>query len=257
MDGLLESVRIIGVHRTIGFVQQGTFPVPLVDVAERPAVAVKIGETCVGQLRVEIGKIGQKLGVGPFAALGGRLRVGFTDLLPLLGSKPTWLVRVHVASIRFVVPPHGSIICVHHARTGVNVADHALARGDGTGEPMTDRVAGFLALPSDHRIVGARVTPVAVGRPGARVGGVAVVGVYHVAGGAAAGAKIPRVVVGSHEGEQRVHQSGFLESEPNRIGAVQGTQSPVGKPSGRPSRLLQGVRIADLQRLPSTPLENP
>ena len=84
---------------------------------------------------------------------------------------------------------------------GVDVAGHALAGGDGLGEGVLERVAALRL--ADGGVGADAVAGVAVGGDLRGVGGVAIVGIEDVAGGAAAGAVVARMVVGAGEREQR------------------------------------------------------
>ena len=76
----------------------------------------------------------------------------------------------------------------------------------------------------------------------------AVVGVDDVAGGAAAGAVVARVVVGAEELEHRVEQARLLDAEEHGVGAVQRAEAAVAEQalSGLPG-LFDRVGNADLE----------
>ena len=62
---------------------------------------------------------------------------------------------------------------------------------------------------------------------GTRVSRIAIVGVDDVAGGAAAGTVIARMIVGAWQGKDRIEQAGFLEAEENRVGAQFGAEAAI------------------------------
>src|SRR5258706_6555050 len=51
----------------------------------------------------------------------------------------------HVLAIHFVVPPRIAEVSGDHVRSRMNMADHALARRNGTRELMPNGMAGFVA----------------------------------------------------------------------------------------------------------------
>src|SRR5260221_1671100 len=51
----------------------------------------------------------------------------------------------HVLAIHFVVPPGIAEVSGDHVRSRMNMADHALARRNGTRELMPNGMAGFVA----------------------------------------------------------------------------------------------------------------
>ena len=74
------------------------------------------------------------------------------------------------------------------------MADHALAGRNGLGELVLERVPHFLL--GDRGVFALRLTAVAEQGIRAGVKRVTIIGVHHMAGGTAAGAKIAGVVVG-------------------------------------------------------------
>ena len=107
----------------------------------------------------------------------------------------------------------------------MNVADHALAGGNGAREAVLDGVAFLVLL--DGGVGGGAVAQVAARGVGAGVRGVAIVGVDHVAGGAAGDAVIAGLVVGAEEVEQRVEQAGALQALEDGVGAGEGAEAAI------------------------------
>ena len=62
-------------------------------------------------------------------------------------------------------------------------------------------------------------------RPGVR--GIAIVGVDHVAGGAAGGAIVAGLIVGAEEVEQRIEQARALQALEDGVGAGQGAEAAI------------------------------
>ena len=78
------------------------------------------------------------------------VRVADSNIMNLLLGGVFLLRRIHRFAIRLVVPPGIAKVSGDHIRTGVHVADHALAGGGGPDELVVDRVAGLVL--GDHRI---------------------------------------------------------------------------------------------------------
>ena len=148
-------------------VEQVALAVVLEDGAVGPAVAVKVGELRLLGAVVEIGEVGEKLGIGEPVLRGRLVRIGELAVDHLLGGRIPLLPRVDEVAVGLLVPPHVADVAVHHRRAGMDVADDALAGGDAVagGEFMADRMA---ALPlGDRRILRKAAAPVAEGRVGA------------------------------------------------------------------------------------------
>ena len=118
------------------------FAIVLEDGTENPAVAVEIGELRGFQFRIEFGtaEIFEKFLIAPQAPGGGSFWVSQEGLIALLFRRIALLRRIHFVAVQFVVPPGEPEISGEHIRAGMNVADHALARWDGTRENMLDRM---------------------------------------------------------------------------------------------------------------------
>src|SRR5919201_236135 len=80
-----------------------------------------------------------------------------------------------------------------------------------------------------------------------RVGRVAVIGIDDVAGRAAGGAKIARLVVRAEEGEQRIEQPRLLQAEEDRVRAQPRAQAPIAQLDFGLARQLIRVRAADVR----------
>src|SRR5947209_6459321 len=77
--------------------------------------------------------------------------------------------------------------------------------------------------------------------------GLAVVGVDHVTGGAAAGAEVAGLVVGAEEVKRRVEEARLDQADEHRVGAVLGAEAADAEArQERPARIDVDVRDADL-----------
>ena len=222
-----------------------------------PPVAMEIGKLRVLRAVVEIGEVGEKLRIGEPVLRRRLVRIGKRDVDHLLRGRIALLVWVDQIAVRFLVPPHVADVAVHHRRAGVDVADDALARGDSApgGEAVLDRMA---ALPArDHRIdreALAAVSELRI-RPGMDRG--AIVGVDHMAAGAAARAVVAGMVVGAEEVERRIEEARLREAHEHRIGPVLRSQAPRSQPGPRPPRLLEALGVAGVGSEPPAALEDP
>ena len=136
----------------------------------------------------------------------------------------------------------------------MNVAYDALAGGNAHRKFVLDRVAGLVA---GNRGVGLEREPsiaICGVRPG--VDARPVVGVDHVARGAAAGAVVARMIVGPQEVQRRVEQPGFLKTDEHGIGAVLGSQAASAQAGAGLAGLVERVRNADLWRVAPAALED-
>src|SRR5207237_8723086 len=89
---------------------------------------------CVRELGVQVGDVGEELGIGPLAAHRRALGVAVLDLGHLARGGAPLRLRVHERAVRLVVPPGVAVIAVGDRRARVVMADHALARGNRAGE---------------------------------------------------------------------------------------------------------------------------
>ena len=92
----------------------------------------------------------------------------------------------------------------------MDVADYALAGGNRAREAVLDRVALFIL--GDGGVGGGAVAEVSGGGIVAGVGGVAIIRIDDMAGGATGAAIITGLIVGAEEVEQRVEQAGALQA---------------------------------------------
>ena len=245
MDRLPEAVGIVEGDDPVPGVEEVALAVLLVDGAEDPAVAVVVGELGVLEGGVELRDPGQELRLGPQSAHGRALGVAVEAGPPLGLGRVALLLGPQRLAVRLVVPHRVAEIGVDERVRLVHVAGHALAGRHRPGEAVAH---GMARLGSGDRRVGRGALPqVAEGGPGTRVGRVAVVGVDHVAGRAAAGAVIPRVVVGPQERQVGIVEPRLVEVDQRRADAQAGARSAVGEADVRPARLLQGVGIADVR----------
>ncbi len=137
----------------------------------------------------------------------------------------------------------------------MDVADDTLTGRDSHSEPVPDRVARLIAR--DHGVSLSAQSLVAEGGVRAGVDRRSVVGVDHVAGGAAAGSIVAGMVVGPEEVERRVEQAGLLQADEDRVGAVAGPQSAGAQPGAGLAGVFKRVRNADLLRVAPATLEDP
>ena len=250
--------RIAGIRDRLAAVIEHHPPaVMLEDRPVGPSVAMKIGELRVLRAVVEIGEIGEELRIGKPVLRRRFVRVGEGDVDRLFRGRIALLVRVDQIAVRFLVPPHVADVAVHHRRAGMDVADDALAGGDPApgGEAVLDRMA---ALPTrDHRIDREALAAVAELRVRPGMDGGAVVGVDHMAAGAAAGAVVTGMVVGAEEVERRIEEARLREAHEYRIGAVLRSQAPRSQPGPRPPRLLEALGVAGVGPEAPAALEDP
>ena len=217
------------------------------DGAERPTVAVEVGELRVLRLLVQVGQLLEECGVGEVAPR--RRLVGVRELVvdELLGGRVFRLLRVDQVAIALLVPPHHADETVHDGRARMDVADHALARRDGValGEAVFDGVARLVLRDGRVGVHGQAVVPVLGIRPGVDAG--AVVGVDHMARATAGGAVVARMVVGAEEVERRVEEARLVEADEGRIDAVLGAEAANAEACvDRPAGVFLRLRDADL-----------
>ena len=137
------------------------------------------------------------------------------------------LFRIHELAVRFLVPPGVTEIRVHEEISLMHVAIHALARRNRAGELVHDRMS---ALGFRNRFVsGETQTLMSKLVPPAGIRWRTIVGVNNVAGRATARSIIARMIVRPEKSEEGVVQPCFLQSQKNRIGAVQCSETAFGK----------------------------
>src|SRR5580700_4585435 len=129
MNGFPEFVRVIRRYDFIFCVEQIAFSIAFVNSAKNPAMAVKVGELGLFELLVKLfaADILQKLGVGPQAFCRGTFGISDRYFIFLLFRRIPLRFRIHELAVRFVVPPGVAEISGLHIRSGMNMADHALA----------------------------------------------------------------------------------------------------------------------------------
>ena len=217
---------------------------------------MEIGKLRVLELAVEFRRADffQKLQILPFPARGRAFRICDPRLITIFVARIMLLRRIHVLAIGLVVPPDVAQIRRHHVRSRMNVAHDALAGGDGAREFVHDGMAGFIARNGG---VDLKAMPlIAESGVWAGMDGRAIVGVNHMAGGAAALPIIARMVVGAGQRKNRIQQARFLQAEKYRIGAKLGAESAVAQFVVRPAGIFFRIRIADLGALSTAALEN-
>src|SRR5271157_4137127 len=146
MDGLPEFIRIVGGNDFAVGIEQIALTVTLVDGAENPAVAVKVGELRLLELLIEFraADLREKFRIRPEATHRGRLRIRLCRLVALLFGGMPLLSRIHILAVRFVVPPGVAEIGGLHVGSGMDVANHAGARWNRPRERVPNRMAGFV-----------------------------------------------------------------------------------------------------------------
>ena len=255
VHGLLEAGGVVGRHHLAVGVEHVALAVLLVDGPEHPAVAVKIGELGAGQLRVEVGDVGEEVEVRPLSAEGGALGVALLDRVDLPRTERRLPLGIHQLAVGLVVPPGVPVVALGHRGPGVHVTDHALAGRDRVRELVSDGVSRL--VPRDGGVGGGAPAEVAMDGVGPGVVRRAVVGVDHVAGRAAARAVVAGVVVGPQKRQQGVEQARALEVQPHGIGPVEGAEVALAQAVGGTARQLVREGDAELQRLLLSALEDP
>src|ERR1700730_5211478 len=195
VHGFPEAVRVVVSDLSAGFVEPIPLTVVVENSAEDPPVAVEVRKLSGFQLLVEFRAPGffKKLLVAPEATNCGSFRISHKRLVALFLGRIALLVRIHPVAVNFVVPPGEAEIGGDHVGAGVDVADHALAGGDGAREGVFEGMAR-LVFP-DRGI--ARITDAGVpeSRVSAGMRRVAVVGVNNMACRAATGAVVAWMIV--------------------------------------------------------------
>ena len=155
----------------------------------------------------------------------------------------TLLGRIHFVAIDFVVPPGQAEIGGDHVRAGMDVAVHALAGGDGFREGVLDGMSRFVF--GNRGVRRGAESGVAVLRVARGMGGVDVVGIDHMTGGATAAAVVARMIVGARQRHYRIQQARFLQTEKYRIGAQFGAESAIAQLIVGPARIIFAIGIAE------------
>src|SRR6266850_6378474 len=146
MNGFPKAVGIVERNLLAFFVEPVPFPIVVEDGSEHPAMAVKVSELCGLQLLVEFATADffQKFFIAPQSAGGSSFGIAFERLVTLLFRGIALLFRIHFVAVDFVVPPSQAEIGGDHVRAGMDVTDHALARGNGPRESVLDGMAGLI-----------------------------------------------------------------------------------------------------------------
>src|SRR5260370_30010917 len=195
-----------------------------------------------------------KLFVVPEAAHGGAFRITFEGLIALLLRRIALLLRIHFVAVRFVVPPGEPEIGRDHVRAGMDVANHALAGGNGASENVFDRMPGLVLR--NCWIGRSAEAGVAEGCVSPGVRGISVMGVDNVTRRAAAAAIVARMIVGAWERHDRIEQARFLQAEKNGIRAQLSAEAAVTEFVVRPAGFFFAVGIADLGFLAAAAFED-
>ena len=206
----MGGVGPIGRHIATG-IEQIALTVALENAAEIPTVAVIVGELGVLIAVIHVIDVADKFRIGPFAANRGTFRVALQRLMHLGRSRIHLLFGPHPGSVGLIVPHGVAEIGIQEDIRLVHVAVHALGGWDRPGELMSDRVAAFLF--GDGRIGGRGLAVPAEFRPGQAVARLPVIGIDHMAGGAAGTAIVPLLIIGAHEPGERVIEAGFVDVE--------------------------------------------
>ncbi len=146
MRGFAETVGIVERDLLAFPIKPIPFAVVVKNRAEDPAMAVEISELRGLQLLVEFGAahVFEEFFVVPLAANRSALRIAFERLIALLFRWIALFGWIHLVAIDFVVPPCEPEIRRDHVRAWMNMANHALARGDRARKDMFDGMAGLV-----------------------------------------------------------------------------------------------------------------
>ena len=181
--GFREPLRIIEGDLLAVMVQPVAFAIVIEDCTENPTMAVKVRESRGVQLRVKFkaADFVEEFFIAPEAAGGGTFGIADEGLVALHFRGIALLLRIHLVAIQLVVPPSEAKVSGHHIRTGMDAADHALARGDGARETVLDGMPRLIFR--DGGIGGSAEPGVAVLRVRGRMRGIAVIRIHYVAVG--------------------------------------------------------------------------
>ena len=204
-------------------------------------MAVVIGELGVLEFGVQLTDVRQEFRIAPFTPNRRLFGVALVDGADFRGTWVSLFLRPHEGRVGFVIPHGVAEKRVHEDVRLVHVADHALARRDGAGELVLEGMARFPFR--DGRIDGLRLAAVTELGVTGRVARIAVVGVNHVAGGAAGAAVVPGVVVGAQEPHDWVVQPRLVNVEDRYGDAQPGTRPTVRLTYIGPARLFQALQL--------------
>ncbi|HUE42545.1 MAG TPA: hypothetical protein VMP12_03225, partial [Candidatus Sulfotelmatobacter sp.] len=107
MDRFAEFRRVVGRDDFIFSVEQIPFAVSFIDRAKNPAMAVKIPELRLLQLRIEFGAadVFEEFRTRPQTTRCGAFRISDGKLISFFLAGVVLLARIHRFGIGFVVPP--------------------------------------------------------------------------------------------------------------------------------------------------------
>src|SRR3989475_2828314 len=254
--GFAETVWVIKCNLLPVFVEPVSFAIVMEDRSEDPAMAMEISKLRSLQLLVEFGTAGlfQKFFIAPEAAYRSALRIAHERFVALFFRGVALLRWIHLVAIHFVIPPGKAKIRRDHVRAGMNVADHALARRNRARENVLEGMAGFVLRNCGIGRSAEAGAPEL--RVGARVCGVAVVGIDHVTRGAPTGAIVAGMIVGARKRQDRVEQASFLQSEKNGICTQSVPKPAVAQLVVRLARIFFAMGIRDLGFLVAAAFEH-
>src|ERR1022692_4112718 len=169
MDSLLEFLRILKGNLVALFIQKIAFAIVLESRPENPSMTVEVCELCVLKIFVEFRRprLLQETHVRPVAANRSALRIALLNQLLLFRTQMALLFRIHLVAIDLVIPPGIAKVRRDHVGAGVDVANNALTRRDGSGELVFDGMAGLIF--GYGRVGSCCLTEVAGGRIVARM----------------------------------------------------------------------------------------
>src|SRR5271155_1043063 len=210
VDSLFELVRIIERNLVVLSIQKISFAIVLESLPENPSVAMEVFELSVLEVFVEFRRprLLEEVHVGPVAANRSPLRIPLLDRLLLLRTGMALFFGIHLVAIGLVIPPDVAVIRRDHVGAGMDVANDALTRRNGSSELMFEGMSGLIL--GDGRVDSCGLTKVAAGRIMSRMFRRTIIGVDHVASVASAGAIVSGLIVGSRKREQRIEQARFL-----------------------------------------------
>src|SRR5208283_4190184 len=137
---LLELVRIVKGDLLVAGIEKIALAIVLEDRAENPSVTVEVGKLRVLEVFVKFGRprLFEKINIRPVAANRAALGIARLYLLLLLRIGTALLFGIHLVAVDFVIPPGVAEISCHHVGAGMDVANNALARWNGSSELMSD-----------------------------------------------------------------------------------------------------------------------
>ena len=177
-------------------------------------------------LRIQLRDFLEKILVAPQPARGGRFGIALRRSDQFVIGRILLLFRIHEFAIGFLVPPGVTEIRIHEEIALMHVAVHALARRNRARELMHDRMAALVFR--NRCVAGEAQALMPVLAPPTGIGRRTIVRVNDVAGRATARTIIARMIVRAEKAEQRIVQSRFLQTEKNRVGAIERAEAALG-----------------------------